>query len=83
MTAPEGFSIFTDGPLISEVNSNEVRMQFRRLQKAVLNNEGEGDPATIPQEENSAHTGNGGTDKQKPNDPLHWFGAINSGLWTG
>jgi len=82
MTAPEGFSIFTDGPLISEVNSNEVRMQFRRLQKAVLNNEGEGDPATIPQEENSAHTGNGGTDKQKPNDPLHWFGAINSGLWT-
>jgi hypothetical protein len=42
MTAPDGFTIFKDEPLLSKENGKDVQMHFQRLHDAILHTRGDG-----------------------------------------
>jgi hypothetical protein len=42
MTAPDGFTIFKDEPLLSKENGKDVQMHFQRLNDAILHTRGDG-----------------------------------------
>jgi hypothetical protein len=67
MTAPDGFTIFKDEPLLSNANSKDVQMHFQRLHEAILHT-GAGD--------------HGDEAEQRAKDFPHQKAQIRSGLWT-
>jgi putative DNA primase/helicase len=59
MTAPDGFTIFKDEPLLSKVNSKDVQKHFQRLNEAILHTGGDDGDQAEPHTSTTEHSASG------------------------